>query len=191
MRKLVNAGRPLVAVAAAIGRWSRGQRIIASLAVFAILAAAVGGGIVTVRALAPGQSFDGDMAIGAHTWRTMPGDVDISELDDDQIEAVFCNVCHEQVVTDYSGHVGKTCLDCHAPDPDTEHVAGLGTCSTASYCHGPGDSNDPTLEGDVHASMLAEVPQPEWACLACHSEVEIAVTTIPMEPLEFTLGTPP
>lgn len=198
--------------AVAIGGWSARHRIITALAVFAILVASVGGGIFTVRALAPGEEFGGDVAPGSHVWRY----VGTYPFDYAEIETYFCARCHKDIVDEYgddgdgdgvadpgSDHAGNVyCWDCHEKSDDG-HVARIAKCGDCHYWPGPGDppgamwwvaaANE--LAADPHGSMLSDMgedtdlSQASWTCKACHTQMSINVTVADeVGPLEFDIS---
>ncbi len=155
------------------------HRIVSALLVFALLAS-VGFGVYGVTARAPGESFGGTIAPGSHVW-----------WDVDDPYGNFCNQCHADIATEIAQTLsagthpaGVTqCLVCHAASWDAGHVASVSKCAD---CH----SDEATdLLNDGHASFYDDLGESEadasWSCKACHTQVSVNMTTVPMGPLEL------
>ena len=159
-----------------LGRYSIVIGIVAAVAVL------IAG---SVMVFARDETFPGTAAPGAHEF-----------WDRGDAEAQFCTQCHEAIATEMVAtatagtHPITSCFACH-PIGTGGHAAGKTKCVD---CHGPGsfdgdESAEITSPNEAHAQIMDQLGETtdniSWTCKACHTKVDVAMTTVEMGPLEL------
>ena len=172
------------ALISSISRLARKSLILTGI--IALVMVVVITGTIVVLGRSDGQTFPGTTAVGSHEF-----------WDRDEADAEFCTQCHatiaaEMVATATTGnHPLTTCLGCH-PIAAGGHAAQPTNCVD---CHGPasinGDEAAELLSADeAHNQLPGQLGEDatdlSWTCKACHTKVDVEMTTIPMGPLGLT-----
>jgi hypothetical protein len=147
----------------------------------AIVATVVALATTAVLGRGDGQSFPGTTAPGSHEW-----------WDAGNADAEFCDQCHSAVATELGNtstagtHPVTACLACHGTQGTGAHAATPAKCVD---CHA-NRAAELVSADEAHSGLLADLGETEtdasWTCKACHTKVEINITTTPMGPLQLT-----
>lgn len=147
-----------------------------TLGVTAVLAIGLAAGFGA--SIQEGATFDGTSRPGGHQWW------DLGDLQ------TFCTNCHYGVGQEIIAgpHVAPAlsdCSFCHSPSGG-QHAARVPWCTD---CH---STQGGELSGDAHAGILTDLGEDPTAaaltCKACHTHVEVNLTSSPLPPLELVIG---